>query len=237
MKRLLLLAAVFLAVWTAPASAQSFYGYATVNANLRAGPDAGYPRVATVPAGARLQIFGCLDGWYWCDVAWGPERGWISAGLIASDFGGGRVIVYDNGPRLGLPFVTFSLGLYWDNYYRSRYWYRQRSRWDHYRPPPYHGRPPGYRPPHHNPPPPSHRPPSTRPPSHGRPPSNGKPPSHGRPPSGKPPPSTGRPPSGKPPPSTGRPPPQTKPPSTRPPSGKPVPKDNGKPSSRDGDKP
>ena len=236
MKRLLLLAAVFLAVSTAPASAQSFYGYATVNANLRAGPDAGYPRVATVPAGARLQIFGCLDGWYWCDVAWGPERGWISAGLIASDFGGGRVIVYDNGPRLGLPFVTFSLGLYWDDYYRSRYWYRQRSRWDHYRPPPYHGRPPGYRPPHHTPPP-SHRPPSTRPPSHGRPPSNGKPPSHGRPPSGKPPPSTGRPPSGKPPPSTVRPPPQTKPPSTRPPPGKPVPKDNGKPSSRDGDKP
>jgi uncharacterized protein YraI len=231
MKRLLLLAAVCFAAWMSPAWSQSFYGYATVNANLRAGPDAGYPRVATVPAGARLQIFGCVDGWYWCDVQWGPERGWISSALIAAEFGGGRVIVYEHGPQLGLPFVTFAFDLYWDNYYRNRYWYRERTRWNHYRPPPYSGRPPGYRPPHHNPPP-VHRPPSNRPP-----PSSGRPPSHGKPPS------SGRPPSGKPPPSTGRPPPQTKPPatkpppSTRPPSGKPVPRDDGKPPSRDGDKP
>lgn len=225
MKRFVILAAFLLAAAATPAWSQSFFGYATANANLRAGPATGYPRVATVPAGARLQIFGCLDGWYWCDVAWGPERGWMSSGLIASDFGGSRVVVYDNGPRLGLPFVTFSLGLYWDNYYRNRYWYRQRSHWDHYRPPPYHGRPPGYRPPHYNPPP------GHRPPHHGRPPSHGKPPPNTRPPSGKPPPSSGRPPSGKPPPSTGRPPSTNPPPSSgRPPSGKPPPS-NGRPPS------
>jgi uncharacterized protein YraI len=185
MKRLALLAILIVAGWAGAASAQQFIGYATVNANLRAGPDVGYPRVSAVPSGAQLQIFGCLDSWSWCDVQWGPERGWMSAGLIASDFGGSRVIVYDNGPRLGLPFVTFALDVYWRNYYGQRSWYRDRGRWDHYRPPYRPARPPGYRPPQRPRPPvhrpPTHRPTPTRPPQHVRPPTT-RPPAHARPP-------------------------------------------------------
>lgn len=172
MKRLILFVLLLAVTWSGAAFAQSFFGWSTVNANLRAGPDIGYPRVATIPAGARLQIFGCLDGWSWCDVQWGPNRGWISAGLVESDFGGSRVIVYDNGPRLGFPFVTFGFDLYWNSHYRNRYWYRDRSRWHDYRPPPRRGPPPGYRPPNQRPPahrPPNHRPPASPAAEHGSP--------------------------------------------------------------------
>jgi uncharacterized protein YraI len=56
-----ILAGILATCAAAPAAqAQSWFGHALVSANLRAGPDAGYPRVATVPVGDALEIYGCV---------------------------------------------------------------------------------------------------------------------------------------------------------------------------------
>ena len=47
------------------------------------------------------------------------------------------VPIYSYGPALGLPIITFSIGSYWDNYYRGRPFYGNRNYWYHrpYHPP------------------------------------------------------------------------------------------------------
>jgi len=165
----------------APA-AQAYTGYVVRSANLRTGPDAGYPRIVTLPAGATVDIFGCIEDWSWCDVQWRGERGWISGGLIDYDYSGNRVGIYDYGPQLGLPILAFAFDTYWSSYYRDRNWYRERDRWRTYHPapppprpaarpwPPSHGYArPQPRPPQHptqQPRPPGHPTQQPRPPSH-----------------------------------------------------------------------
>jgi uncharacterized protein YraI len=116
------------------AAAEPLPGYITGNVNLRTGPGTGYPRVTTLPVGAAVVIEGCLAGWTWCDVAYGDLRGWVAGSYVASDYEGQRVRVVDYGPQLALPIVTFTLGTYWDRYYRGRPWYAHRARWAHYHP-------------------------------------------------------------------------------------------------------
>jgi len=185
MKRLLtpILCLALLLVAMSTASAQSM-GYTDGPGNLRAGPARDYPLVATLPPGTQVQIFGCTEDWDWCDVAVGPNRGWLYARHLDYPYQGRRTVIFGHGPSLGLPLVTFSLGTYWDSYYRGRPWYGRRSYWVG-RPPPHRpvvrpgrpirpGRPPAARPPHvgpapgHRPPAGDHRPPSSgaRPRSH-----------------------------------------------------------------------
>lgn len=117
------------------ASAQN--AYTSKPMNVRAGPDREYPLVAQLDAGAPLDVHGCLSDWSWCDVSFGDNRGWVYAGGLSFVYQGERVPLYSYGPSLGLPIVTFSLGAYWDNYYRGRPWYAQRSSWAHRRMPPH----------------------------------------------------------------------------------------------------
>lgn len=129
-----------------PAAAQGANGVITSYVDLYAGPDIGYPPVAELPAGTPVAIQGCLEGWTWCDVITMGTRGWVAGTFVQYTYESQPVIVADYGPRIGIPIIAFSIGMYWDHYYRDRPFYRDRDRWyDRHiesRPPP---RPPGWR--------------------------------------------------------------------------------------------
>ncbi len=166
MKRLgwFVMAAVLLAL---PLAAQAADGYVTGNVNLRAGPDVEYPLITTIPAGTRVAVQGCVQGWEWCDVIAYGNRGWVAGNFIQYDYQDQRVLLPAYGARIGIPIVSFVIGTYWDSYYRHRPFYRQRQTW--YRRPVPHRPPPRpiARPPVHRPRPPvNHAPPRPRPPGH-----------------------------------------------------------------------
>ena len=193
------------ALLAAPVVAAAQTAYTGRDVNVRAGPDKGYPLVAWLPSDTPVNVYGCLDGYTWCDVSSGPNRGWVYANFLYYPYASGQVPIYTYGPQLNIPLIAFSLGTYWGSYYAGRPWYSNQNYWSgyrpppprpppHYRPPPYPGgHPPGWRPP----------PPLPRPPGGGGgykpPPGGGKPPATVRPPGGVKPPGGGgggRPPGG-----------------------------------------
>lgn len=188
MKQLLSALALMLAL-VLPSAADAARVFVGVNLTLRAGPDVTYPAVTIVPGGTWITVEGCTDDWYWCDVVYGPNRGWAAGDYLQFEYGNRLVYVPDYGVHFGVPIVTFVFGTYWDHYYRGRPWYRHRDRWSHRHQP--IRRPPSRRPvgpsghghSHGLPPPSGHRPPPRPPGGHHpsaavRPPAS-HPPSHG----------------------------------------------------------
>ena len=122
------------------AAADAAPGVVTQNINMRAGPGIDYPLVAQLPEGTPTEIFGCLSGFGWCDVAVQDARGWVA--------GPGLQLLYDDRPEpligygaaAGVPLVGFAIGSYWQSHYRDRPWYRDVDRWRGDGP---HGGPPG----------------------------------------------------------------------------------------------
>ncbi|GLK74594.1 SH3 domain-containing protein [Ancylobacter dichloromethanicus] len=107
-------------------------GIATANVNLRAGPSTGYPAITVVPAGTAILTHGCVAGYGWCDIAFGPYRGWVAASYIQVVYRGAPVVLSAPlAPAVGITVVTFNR-VYWDTYYRAYPWY---GRWAAY--PPY----------------------------------------------------------------------------------------------------
>ena len=104
-------------------------GFATGNVNLRAGPGTGYPQVVVVPNGAPVEIFGCLQGYGWCDVGFNGVRGWVSSGYLQYLYEGRRVPFTQYYGRAGVPVVGFTFGDYWGEHYRDRPWFADRDRW------------------------------------------------------------------------------------------------------------
>jgi uncharacterized protein YraI len=162
-----------------PTFAQGLNGVVTSYVDLYAGPDVGYPTIAQLPPGTSVAIQGCTAGWGWCDVITLGTRGWVAGTYVQYTYQSQPVYVADYGARIGIPIVAFSIGVYWDNYYRNRPFYRNRDYWYQRpyasRPPP---RPPGYRPGYHSPGP-GYRPPA---PGYRPPPNNGHNPGYRPPP-------------------------------------------------------
>ncbi len=134
MKRILVASMLGCSVLAAASSAFAGQGYLVANVTLRAGPDVGYPSVAGLRAGTPVGIEGCVDGWSWCDVTTGNDRGWVSANYLQEDYQGQRVLVPQYGVQIGIPIVSFVFGSYWDNYYSDRSWYHNRDHWSHVQP-------------------------------------------------------------------------------------------------------
>jgi len=134
MKRTLVASMFGCAALAAASSAFAGQGYLIANVTLRAGPDVGYPSVAGLRAGTPVGIEGCVDGWSWCDVTTGNDRGWVSANYLQEEYQGQRVLVPAYGVQIGIPIVTFVFGSYWDNYYSGRSWYHNRDHWSHVQP-------------------------------------------------------------------------------------------------------
>jgi len=85
----------------ASASAFAADGYVTGNVYLRAGPDSSYPSVAMLDAGTPVAIEGCVDGWSWCDVDAGGNRGWAAGDFLQDDYRGQRMLVPQYGVQIG----------------------------------------------------------------------------------------------------------------------------------------
>ena len=159
-----LLALLFLLL---PVAAGAQVAFTTQAVNMRAGPDRAFPQVTWLHGGVSVRVAGCINGWRWCDVIAGRNRGWVYGRYLSFNFHGQRMPFITGGPQSGVPIVTFSIGPYWSANYRGRPWYANQSQWNNWRPPagpPRRPRPPPARPR-------SQRPP-TRPPSGNRPPSS-----------------------------------------------------------------
>lgn len=112
----------------APAAAQAASGFATANLNLRSGPSTQFPAVTVIPNGARVEVHGCVATRNWCDVSWGPARGWASYNYLYVDDRGRR----RNVREWRAPVVTFEVNRYWGQHYKGRPFYQQRDRWDRF---------------------------------------------------------------------------------------------------------
>lgn len=107
---------------------------AAVNVNLRAGPSATYPAVTIVPSGSAITTYGCTPGYGWCDIGFGPYRGWVAANYIQVVHRGASVMLTAPvAPAVGITVVAFNR-VYWDTYYRAYPWY---GRWAAYPAPVY----------------------------------------------------------------------------------------------------
>ena len=117
--------------------------------NVRAGPAGNYPTVMRLPPGTYVQVYGCTDGYRWCDVvASDGQRGWALGGSLYYPYEDRWVPVTGYyGPGFGIPITPFVMGDYWGTHYRHRPWYGQRQYWG-----PGYGYGPGYGPGYGHPP-------------------------------------------------------------------------------------
>ncbi len=124
LKSLLSFAVLAAATVAVPAVASAAPARVTTNVNLRTGPGTEYYPILVLPAGAPVELYGCLNGYTWCDVSYGRERGWVSSRYLSTFYSGPT---YRPRPYVSVPFLTFNFG-YWDNHYAHRPWYQNRPR-------------------------------------------------------------------------------------------------------------
>lgn len=120
-------------VWAACLLSGAAYahGQAVVNAwaDVHAGPAPDYPEVAVFEPGSMVVVYGCLADYSWCDVTLAGYRGWIYGGYLNFPYAGNEWPVLNYGSVSGFPIISFTIGTYWDRYYRSTPWYHDRDRW------------------------------------------------------------------------------------------------------------
>ena len=115
----------------APASlASAAPGVVRTAVSMRAGPGSGFPMVDRIPAGARVEIHGCIEGGAWCDVSVQGERGWVAARALTYLFRERYVYLPDYVEEV--PVTPFVLSTYWSIYYVGRPWYHRHAYWNRY---------------------------------------------------------------------------------------------------------
>lgn len=130
MKRYLTpIAAGIFAIVAAPATALAQDAIVTIDLNMRAGPSTAFPVVDVVPGRTPVDIHGCVAGYSWCDVSAVGNRGWVYAGYLSYAARGSYVPLVEYVTEIDVPILSFSVGSYWDSYYRNRPWYGQRTQW------------------------------------------------------------------------------------------------------------
>ncbi len=117
---------------TLPTAALAAPGIVSVSASMRAGPGPRFPMVDRIPAGAHVDIHGCLRGDAWCDVGWSGDRGWVSSQYLEYLYRDRYVYLPDYVDVIDVPVVPFVLDTYWATYYSGRPWYHRRAYWSSY---------------------------------------------------------------------------------------------------------
>ena len=132
MRTIFIAAAALAAVIALPAAAVARPGFVTTSLNLRAGPSVDFPAVDTVPAGAEVNVHGCLAGYEWCDVSFSGDRGWVDGDYLQLIANGRRVLIIDYGPEIDFPIVSFDVGAYWHRYYSDRDFFGRLGYWENH---------------------------------------------------------------------------------------------------------
>lgn len=111
--------------------------YTTATIWLRTGPDINFNRIELVRRNSSVDVYGCTDGYSWCDVDYEGERGWLPASRLQFVYNGRRGSVNNLAPFLGLMILEFSFQDYWSNHYQNRSWYNDRNiqRWQNWQQP------------------------------------------------------------------------------------------------------
>jgi uncharacterized protein YraI len=105
-------------------------GYMLRKSWMRAGPDYDYPSLRRINRNVQVSVYGCLRDWSWCDVGYQRDRGWVPARDLAASYQGRRRSINSVAPYLGIGIVSFSFGIYWNDHYQDRSFYRERDRWE-----------------------------------------------------------------------------------------------------------
>ena len=118
------------------ATAFATEAYTTASTWLRAGPDTSFISIERVPRDTLVDVYGCTNGYGWCDVDVDGERGWLPSSGLQFVYNGRRGPASVLAPLLGLMILQFSFRDYWDNHYQARPWYNEqnRQRWQNWQP-------------------------------------------------------------------------------------------------------
>jgi uncharacterized protein YraI len=65
-------------------AAEAYPGWASGSVNMRSGPGTAYPRITTIPAGARVEVYSCGGGW--CQVFYAGYNGYAIDALIRTGY-------------------------------------------------------------------------------------------------------------------------------------------------------
>jgi uncharacterized protein YraI len=125
----ILLGALALLLTTVAAHAAPQYAVVTAFLNMRVGPGTGYPVLTVIPRGEQVRVYGCIDGYTWCDVQWRYDRGWVFAGYLSFGYAGGGRPLYYLGPLIGIPIIPYVYGDYLERHYRYTPYYYELKRW------------------------------------------------------------------------------------------------------------
>ncbi|HKE38717.1 MAG TPA: SH3 domain-containing protein [Casimicrobiaceae bacterium] len=72
------------ALYAVPLVAAAAPAYAITDAQVLAGPGDYYPVVGQINRGTAVDLNRCLPDYSWCDVSFGPNRGWVYGEQVTS---------------------------------------------------------------------------------------------------------------------------------------------------------